>query len=78
MLEICMASVVVVQDAFTSFYDTQVLLDLLDLLLLLGIRPCSRGSVQTGSRCMCRISRALREGLRRHGGASVTPCDGRG
>ena len=34
-----MASVVVVQDAFTSFYDTQVLLDLLDLLLLLGIRP---------------------------------------
>ena len=38
-LEKGMASVVVVQDAFTSFYDTQVLLDLLDLLLLLGIRP---------------------------------------
>ena len=38
-LEKSMASVVVVQDAFTSFYETQVLLDLLELLLLLGIRP---------------------------------------
>ena len=51
-----MASVVVVQHAFTSFYDTQVLLDLLDLLdLLLSASGLgSRGSVQTGSRCMCR------------------------
>lgn len=33
------ASVVIVQDAFTSFYDTRVLLDLLDFLRLAGIRP---------------------------------------
>ncbi|TNC07171.1 FAD-binding oxidoreductase [Methylobacterium terricola] len=34
-----LASVVVVQDAFTSHYDTPVLLALLDLLMCLGIRP---------------------------------------
>jgi FAD/FMN-containing dehydrogenase/Fe-S oxidoreductase len=34
-----LASVVVVQDAFTSHYDTPVLLALLDLLIGLGIRP---------------------------------------
>ena len=32
-------SLVVVQDAFTSHYETELLLDLLDLLLLLGCRP---------------------------------------
>jgi FAD/FMN-containing dehydrogenase/Fe-S oxidoreductase len=32
-------SVVVVQDAFTSFYDTPVLLALLDCLIALGFRP---------------------------------------
>jgi Fe-S oxidoreductase len=32
-------SVVVVQDAFTSYYDTPVLLALLDCLLAFGIRP---------------------------------------
>ncbi|MFD0934032.1 (Fe-S)-binding protein, partial [Methylobacterium trifolii] len=32
-------SVVVVQDAFTSYYETPVLLDLLDLLIGIGIRP---------------------------------------
>ena len=32
-------SVVVVPDAFTSFYETSVLLDLLDLLGAIGIRP---------------------------------------
>ncbi len=34
-----LASVIVVQDAFTSHYDTPVLLALLDLLTGLGIRP---------------------------------------
>ncbi|SEP28949.1 FAD/FMN-containing dehydrogenase [Methylobacterium sp. ap11] len=34
-----LSSVIVVQDAFTSHYDTPVLLALLDLLLGLGIRP---------------------------------------
>ena len=32
-------SVVVVQDAFTSYYETPLLLDLLDLMLKLGFRP---------------------------------------
>ena len=32
-------SVVIVPDAFTSYYDTPVLLDLLDLLIGLGLRP---------------------------------------
>ena len=32
-------SVVIVQDAFTSYYDTPVLLALLDLLIALGVRP---------------------------------------
>jgi len=32
-------SVVVVQDAFTSWYETQVLLDVLDLVRALGFRP---------------------------------------
>jgi FAD/FMN-containing dehydrogenase/Fe-S oxidoreductase len=32
-------SVVVVQDAFTSYYDTPVLLALLDCLIILGFRP---------------------------------------
>ncbi|MGX7707771.1 D-2-hydroxyglutarate dehydrogenase YdiJ [Methylobacterium sp. Gmos1] len=34
-----LASVVVVQDAFTSHYDTPVLLALLDLMIGLGLRP---------------------------------------
>ncbi|ACA19920.1 FAD linked oxidase domain protein [Methylobacterium sp. 4-46] len=34
-----LTSVVVVQDAFTSYYDTPVLLALLDLLIGLGLRP---------------------------------------
>ncbi|MDP4023575.1 FAD-binding and (Fe-S)-binding domain-containing protein [Methylobacterium sp. NEAU 140] len=34
-----LTSVVVVQDAFTSHYDTPVLLALLDLLIALGVRP---------------------------------------
>ena len=34
-----LTSVVVVQDAFTSFYETPVLMDLLDLLIGIGIRP---------------------------------------
>ncbi|KTS30464.1 membrane protein [Methylobacterium indicum] len=34
-----LSSVIVVQDAFTSHYDTPVLLALLDLLMGLGIRP---------------------------------------
>src|SRR5690349_14385948 len=32
-------SVVIVQDAFTSFYETPLLLDLLDLIHVLGFRP---------------------------------------
>jgi FAD/FMN-containing dehydrogenase/Fe-S oxidoreductase len=34
-----LTSVVVVQDAFTSYYETPVLLDLLDLLIAIGVRP---------------------------------------
>ena len=34
-----LTSVVVVQDAFTSYYETPVLLDLLDLLIAAGVRP---------------------------------------
>ena len=34
-----LTSVVIVQDAFTSYYETPVLLDLVDLLIGIGIRP---------------------------------------
>ncbi|WP_050401585.1 D-2-hydroxyglutarate dehydrogenase YdiJ [Bradyrhizobium embrapense] len=34
-----LTSVVIVQDAFTSYYDTRVLLDLVDLLTGIGLRP---------------------------------------
>ena len=61
---------VLVQDAFTSWYEPRVVLAVLDLMRAIGFRPFSRLSAQTESRCTCMAFSA--PSLARH--PATLPC----